>query len=202
MVTDLKERLIKVAQKAEAEGLCKYKSGNFSLKIKEKGWILITPSGMDRKDLTPEDICVIDLDGKIVECKENLKPSSEYLMHVEAYKAREDVQAIVHTHSKVATSFSVLNKEIPLIVYEAKYIFKKDGKVLVAPFAPPGTEELAKSILGIIKEQNVCLLANHGAVAVSENSIEEALLRAEYLEEVADIYYHALVIGNGNCKEL
>lgn len=197
MLENLKQQLISIAQTAEKDGLCRYKSGNFSIKCNENKVILITPSGIDRKYLTAKQICVLDLEGNIIECQKGLKPSSEYLMHIEAYKCRKAIQAIVHTHSKIATSFSVLNREIPLIVSEAKYIFEYDGYIRVAPYEEPGSVALSKSILNVINKYNVCLLANHGVLAVSEKSIEDALLKAQYIEEVANIYYHVLMINNG-----
>lgn len=198
MLEDLKIKLTKIAKKADSEGLCKHKSGNFSIREEKTGYILVTPSGIAREELTPNHICIVDMNSNLIEVKENVKPTSELLMHLEAYKCREDIKAIVHTHSKVATAFSVLNKEIPPIVYEIVNVVGGDGRIKVAPYARPGTVELAKSIIEPIKKADACLMANHGVLVVSIKDIDDALLKASYVEEIADVYYRTLLINNGN----
>ncbi|MCI1946225.1 class II aldolase/adducin family protein [Clostridium luticellarii] len=195
MLEDKKEELAVIARKADEEGLCKHKSGNFSIKDMSTGYILITPSGVDRKNLTGNDICVLDSEMNVIENKKNYKPSSEVLMHIYAYNSREDVTAVVHTHSRFATSFAVLKKEIPPIVYEAVYY---GGTVHVAPYGRPGTKELAQSIVEPLKKSDACLLESHGVITVGEN-IENTYLKAKYVEEIAEIYYRTLLL-NG-CKE-
>ncbi len=76
--------------------------------MKSPVYILITPSGVDREDLTPEDICVMDSHLNVIENEHDLKPSSEVLMHIYAYKSRNDIKAVVQTHSRFATAFAVL----------------------------------------------------------------------------------------------
>ncbi|GAA0075758.1 class II aldolase/adducin family protein [Clostridium sp. CTA-5] len=196
MLEDLKKKLTKIAKKAEEEGLCKHKSGNFSVRDKETGYILVTPSAIARENLTYNDICIVDINANLIEVNTNVKPTSELLMHLEVYKCRKDVTAIVHTHSKFATAFSVLNKEIPPIVYEVVNVVGNDGRIKVAPYARPGTVELAKSIVEPIKKADACLMANHGALAVS-NDIDDALLKASYVEEIAEVYYRTLLINGG-----
>ncbi|WP_347472754.1 class II aldolase/adducin family protein [Clostridium botulinum] len=192
----MKKKLTDIAKKAEKEGLCKHKSGNFSIRDVESGYIVVTPSGVSREKLTYEDICIVDINANLIEVKTKVKPTSELLMHLEAYKCREDISAIVHTHSKMATAFSVLNKEIPPIVYEAVNVVGNDGTIKVAPYARPGTVELANSIKELIKKSDVCLMANHGVLAVGGN-IDDALLKASYVEEISEIYYSALMINQG-----
>ena len=118
MLEILKKEVIKAAQDGQRLDLCKHKSGNFSIRDKETGYVVVTPSGVNREELTVDDICVLTVDGELIEVKNNRKPSSETMMHLEVYKTREDIMAIVHTHSKMATSFAVLNKPIPAIIYE------------------------------------------------------------------------------------
>lgn len=196
MLEDLKKKLTKIAKKAEEEGLCKHKSGNFSIRDTKTGYVLVSPSAVAREDLTYNDICIVDINANLIEANANVKPTSELLMHLEVYKCRNDIAAIVHTHSKFATAFSVLNKEIPPIVYEVVNVVGNDGIIKVAPYARPGTEELAKSIVEPIKKAEACLMANHGVLAVSDN-IDDALLKASYVEEIAEIYYRALLINGG-----
>ncbi|WP_123053385.1 class II aldolase/adducin family protein [Clostridium sp. JN-1] len=191
MLEDIKKKLVSIAKKADDEGLCKHKSGNFSIKDKKTGYIVITPSGVDRKELSYEDICVVDSKLNVIENNKNRRPSSELLMHVYAYNSRPDVTAVVHTHSRFATSFAVLKKEIPPIVYEAMYY---GGTVYVAPYGRPGTRELAESIVEPLKKSDACLLESHGVITVGED-IDSTYLKAKYVEEIAEIYYRVLLIN-------
>ncbi|NEU04412.1 class II aldolase/adducin family protein [Clostridium senegalense] len=202
MLEDLKKRLVKIAKYADSQGLCKHKSGNFSIRDEKSGYILVTPSAVSREELNKNHICVVDMDSNLIEVHEKVRPSSELLMHIEVYKCRPDVKAIVHTHSKFATAFSVVSKEIPPIVYEIVNVIGGDGRIKISPYKRPGTIELAKSIIGVIKNDNACLMANHGVLTVSSKDIEDAYLKAAYVEEVAEIYYNALQINRGEEPEL
>lgn len=130
MLDKLKEQVIKIAKEADKSGMCKHKSGNFSIRDKKTGYVVITPSGVAREILTSDHICVVDLDANVIEMKTEAKPSSELLMHLEVYKTRKDVNAVVHTHSRFATAFAVLSKEIPPIVYECNNCGKKEEYLL------------------------------------------------------------------------
>lgn len=193
MLEELKKKVVEIAIEADKSGLCKHKSGNFSIRDKKSGYVVITPSGVAREKLTYRDVCVIDLDANVIEMETNLKPSSEVMMHLEAYKARPDINAVVHTHSRFATSFAVLRKEIPAVVYES---MSYGGTVPVASYGRPGTRALAESVIEPLKKSNACLLENHGVVAVAEN-IDDALLNAHYVEEIAEVYFRALLINGG-----
>jgi len=194
MLEHLKRQLLEAAVAAEQTGLCQHKSGNFSIRDKETGYVVVTPSGIERKQLSHYEICVVDLDAKVIEALPGIKPTSELLMHLQIYRTRADVHAIAHTHSKFATSFAVLNKEIPAIIYECATMGLKEAVIPVAPYATPGTQSLANHIIEPIKKSDAILLEKHGAVAV-DITIKEALLKANYMEELAEIYYRTLVIN-------
>ncbi|MDN5342686.1 class II aldolase/adducin family protein [Oceanotoga sp. DSM 15011] len=197
MLENLKKEVIRVAVHAQETGLCKHKSGNFSIRDKETNYVVVTPSAVDRTELTVDDMCVLDLDGNVVEIvNKNRKPSSETMMHLEIYKTRDDVFSVAHTHSKMATSFAVLAKPIPAIIYEVAGFGLKDGIVPVAPYGRPGTRELALSVVEPVKRSDMFLLEKHGVVAVGIN-IDDALLKVEYAEELAEIYFNALLINGG-----
>lgn len=193
MLEELKKKVVEIAKEADRSGLCKHKSGNFSIRDKETGYVVITPSTIAREKLTYRDICVIDLDANVIEMETNLKPSSEVMMHLEAYKSRPDITVVVHTHSRFATSFAVVGKEIPPVVYEGASF---GGVVPVAPYGRPGTKELAVSVIEPLKRSNACLLANHGVVIVGTDP-DDTLLNANYVEESAEIYFRALLINGG-----
>ncbi|GAA0731801.1 class II aldolase/adducin family protein [Clostridium oceanicum] len=197
MLENLKKAVVKVAKAADKSGLCRHKSGNFSIRDEETGYIVVTPSAVAREELTYHDICVVDIDANVIEIETDVRPTSELLLHLEAYKTREDISAIVHTHSHFATAFSVLSKEIPPIVYEA---VSYGGTVHVAPYGRPGTTKLAKSVIEPLKLSDACLLEKHGVVSVAKD-IDTALLNAHYIEEVAEVYYRSLLLNNGEEPE-
>jgi L-ribulose-5-phosphate 4-epimerase len=196
MLEDLKKQTVKIAQEADRTGLCKHRSGNFSIRDKETGYVVVTPSGVDREELTYHDICVVDLEANVIEAETKLRPTSELLMHLQVYKTRPDVFAMVHTHSRFATSFAVIKKEIPAIVYECAGFGLKDGVIPVAAYGRPGTRALSDSVIEPIKRSDIILLERHGVVAVDKDS-KEALLKAHYAEELAEIYYRALALNGG-----
>lgn len=194
MLDDLKAQIVLTAQRAQREGLCKHRSGNVSAYDRESGYLLVTPSGIDREKLQPCDICVLDRDLHQIE---GGKPSSETLMHAACYRMRDDIGALVHTHSRFATAFAITGKPIPAIVYEM-FIFKLDNAAIpVAPFATPGTTELADNVAKAIRTSDLVLMERHGTIAAGKDP-ESALLGAFYIEEFAELYYRALVIGAGN----
>ena len=199
MIEDLKLRVMNTAKKAQRDGLCKHKSGNFSARDAETGYVVITPTSVDREDLVVPDMIVMDLDANVIENQTGLRPTSESLMHLEIYKTRPDVMAVAHTHSMYATVFAVLNKPVPAVVYEIANLKCSKARIPVAPYGRPGTPALAESVVEPCKEADVFLLQGHGAVAVDETNIEEAYLKAAYIEELSELYHHALT-ANG-CQE-
>lgn len=197
MLETLKKDVCAIAKRAQKDGLCKHKSGNFSARDLESGYVVITPTSVDRELLTPRDMIVMDLDANVIENLSGLKPTSESLMHLMVYRQRPDAVAIAHTHSAYATTFALLNKPIPAIVYEVANMGLTKARVPVAPYGRPGTLELANSVIECCKEADSFLLEKHGAVAVDSRDIYEAYLKAAYIEELAELYHHALTANNG-----
>lgn len=197
MLEDLKLRVMNIAKQAQRDGMCKHKSGNFSARDAETGYVVITPTSVDREDLVVPDMIVMDLDANVIENQTGLRPTSESLMHLMIYKTRPDVMAIAHTHSMYATVFAVLNKPVPAVVYEIANLNCSKARIPVAPYGRPGTPALAESIIEPCQEADVFLLQGHGAVAVDEGSIEEAYLKVCYIEELSELYHHALTANGG-----
>ena len=193
MLEALKKQVAAYALQAERMGLCKHRSGNFSIRDEETQLVCITPTGMDREDMSYHDIVVMRMDAEVVEAETGQRPTSESLMHLMVYQTRPDVRAIAHTHSKIATAFAVLNKPIPAIVYEIMMLGCKEGYVPVAPYGRPGTRAAAENVLAPLSISDVALMQAHGVVAVAEN-LKESLLKASYVEELADIYYRCLTV--------
>lgn len=193
MLEQQRREVLQYALEAEQSGLCMRRSGNFSIIDRESGLVCVTPSGMDRTEMTWENIVVINMEGETVEAVQGCRATSEAMVHLAAYKARPDIGAIAHTHSKTATAFAVMNKPIPAIIYEMFTLGCKEGYIPVAPYARPGTPALAESVLPSLQIADIILMQAHGVLAVAKN-MKEALLRAMYAEELAEIYYKALTV--------
>jgi len=191
MLQNLKIKLIKMAKDAEKYNLCKEKTGNFSIRDESSGYIIITPSKIKRENLKEEHICVVDLNGNEIEVMDGIRPSSELLLHLEIYKARKDIRAIMHIHSIYATTFAVANKAIPPITYDsANY----GGYIYVANYKKTKTIELVKDVIEQLNKSDACLLEKDGAIVVSKD-IDDVLLKARYVEEVAEVYYRTLTLN-------
>ena len=198
MLENLKEQVVFYARKAQNAGLCKHKAGNVSVRDPETGYICITPSGVDRDLLTPDMVCVVDKDLHVIE---GGKPSSETLMHIACYREREDIGAIVHTHSAIASAFACLNRPIPSFIFELFVFHLDNGVIPVAPYALPGTTELAENVAATVKRSDLVLMERHGTIAVGKD-LAEAYENADYIEELAKIYYTILTLNNGRDPKL
>jgi L-fuculose-phosphate aldolase len=181
--------IVRFGLKLVESGLTTGTGGNLSIINRDSGQVAVTPSGIDYAILRPEDVVLIDLDGNIQDG--DYKPSSELGFHLSVYHQRQDVQAMVHTHSPYATTMACLGWEIPAVHYLVGFAGKK---VPLAPYATFGTPELARNVAENIGEYNVLLLANHGLLAVGRN-MDAAFAAAEEIEFVARIYYQTQSIG-------
>lgn len=195
MLESLKRDVVKVAKQAQKDGLCKHKSGNFSARDEATGYVVITPTGVDREVLAPRDMIVMDLNANVLENESGLKPTSEALMHLEIYKTRKDIHAVVHTHSMYATTFAVLDRPVPAVVYEIAQLNLSKGEIPVAVYGRPGTKDLSDNVAGPMEAGDCCLMQGHGAVAADENDIFGAYLKASYMEELSELYFNALLLG-------
>ena len=188
---DLREEVARIARQMISSGLVTGTSGNVSARTPE-GNVLITPSGLDYGRLEPDDVILVDLEKNVLEG--TLEPSSETPMHTGIYRARPQVDAVVHTHSRFATTLACLSLEIPPVHYMLTTL-SQDGRIPLAPYATYGTEELAGYASESLGEaRNACLLQNHGTITVGE-SAEEAFSRTVVLEEMAEVYYRARLAG-------
>jgi L-fuculose-phosphate aldolase len=165
--------------------------GNLSLKAANQDAVVITPSGKPYLKMAVEDVCVVDLDGNLIDG--NLQPSIEVGMHLGVHKHRPDVKAVVHTHQTYASVLSILNRSIPPLFDE---IIVEIGQVVeIIPYAFSGSAELVQNVVEKLGNRCHCyLIQNHGALSLGAD-MERAVKNAELLENVARIYYHALATG-------
>ncbi|WP_320171012.1 L-fuculose-phosphate aldolase [Maridesulfovibrio sp.] len=184
-----RELVVEYGRKLLRAGLTTGTGGNLSIVNREKGFMAISASGLNYLDATPKDVVLMDLDGNIVEGER--KPSSEHGFHSILYKQREDINAVVHTHSVYATTVACLNMELPAVHYLVGF---SGRKVPLAPYATFGSPELAGYVAETIGNYNAVLLANHGLITVGK-AIGNAFDAAEELELVARIYIQALSAG-------
>ncbi|MDQ3610805.1 MAG: class II aldolase/adducin family protein [Actinomycetota bacterium] len=182
-----REQIVEFSQRMTPDDLTVGTSGNVS--IRSGDLVVVTPSGVEYEDLTPELICVIDPAGGMVEGE--LGPTSEVPMHTSVYR-ETDWQAVVHTHPSYATALSVLVDELPAVHYMIALL---GGPVRVAPYATYGTPELAKNALRGLQDRSAVLLANHGASTVGE-TLDKAYTRSVYLEWICKLYYQARLLGD------
>ncbi|MGC8545075.1 class II aldolase/adducin family protein [Athalassotoga sp.] len=163
--------------------------GNVSMRL-ENGNILITPSGIPYDEIREEDIVLCDRTGKVIEGK--LLPSSELKMHLALYAKREDVNAIVHTHSLYASVASSIFEEVPILVEDVAMVI--GGTIKVTEYKLPGTEELAEEVVTAIGDNNAVIISNHGQAAVGQ-TMEDAMLSAQMCEKAAQMYIVAVQTG-------
>ena len=164
--------------------------GNISCRVPGEDYIAITPTGMSYDTLVPEDIVVLDLRGNTI--SGTRKPSIEVPLHLAIYNARNDVQAIVHTHSAYATAMAVARREIPGAVEDLVQIV--GGNVRVNEYALPGTEQLGINTVKAMEGRNAVLLANHGMLGAGRD-LEEAFRVCQVVEKSAQIALLAQLMG-------
>jgi L-fuculose-phosphate aldolase len=181
------------ARKIRSLGLVTERSGNVSVRVPAgdgRRLLAITPSGRAYSRLSADEVPVVDFDVEPV--GDGLPPSSESLLHVELYRARPDVGAVVHTHSVYASVAAVAGLAIPPIIDEM--VVYVGGAVRVSEYAFPGTQQLADNVRGALGDRNAALICNHGAVAVGRD-LTEALDVCELVERVAQIFVFASLLG-------
>ena len=188
---NVKEMIVEAGRKMYNTGLVAGTSGNISMRNPDKeDSFFITPSSMAYDQIQEHDI--VEINSKGEPYIKGLRPSSEWQMHVCVYERFKKYNAIVHTHSTFATSFAVTHEDIPLILIEMRPYL--GGDLHVAPYRPAGSKELGEVILPYLEDRNSCLLANHGTISCGE-TLEDAFMAAEYVEDAAKIYYYSKTSG-------
>lgn len=187
-ISTVKEDIVNYARLLYDQGYVVGSEGNISVRI-SKNRILITPTGVIKKLLEPENISEIDRNG--VHRRGNLSPSSEYASHLEIYKKRPDIKAIIHAHPVYATLLSVLNIDpFSKIFLSEAVMFLRDVKF--APFACPSTDEGAKVIRALGVQSNIIIMNHHGTFTYGKD-LSTAFSLLEILEKYCKMYYLALL---------
>lgn len=188
-----REQIVEYCLKMSSKNLSTGTSGNISIKNPENRLIALSPSGMDYYSMKPEDIVILNQDGTIAEGRR--KPSSEWRLHLDFYRAKPDIYAIVHTHSIYCTTMACLG--VPLKAVH--YVIASSGacEIPVAPYQTFGTQELSNSAVQAGKNSRGVLLQNHGMLACGAN-ITEAFSLAENMEFCAELQWRCMSVGQAN----
>lgn len=183
--------VISVSNEIYDKGLVSGKAGNISVRLKQNNAdiVAITPTLKSLSGLNEEDIVLVDMQGNVLT---KGKPSSEVNMHLEIYKKRPDVNAIVHTHSPYATGFSFSSKRIKRLEGFGKII---TPYLPYIEYAKPGSAELAKNASEGIGKEDVLILKKHGVVCVSD-CLKEAKLLAVFVEETAKTQFITYMLNS------
>ncbi len=187
MYEEEKDLLLQVCTDMLRANLVIGSSGNVSMRVDDH--VVITPSSVPYATMKTEDFVVLDLDAKTVEGFRN--PSIEKYAHLELYKSRTDAKAVVHSHGEYSTALALLNRPLPPVIDEV--VPKLGGEIRLAPYAMPGTKELAKNIVEAMEKRSAALMANHGAICIGK-SPREAFEYSLLLERTCKIYLLALQI--------
>ena len=189
--TDTAQRvaLVVACRELTRLGLTYGTSGNISVRG-GPGEFFISPTGADYEELEPGDIALMDFAGRWYGRR---RPSSEWRFHRDILAAREDVGAIVHTHSRYATALACTGRGIPAFHYMVAVTGATE--IRCAPYRTFGSQELSDVALGALGRSKACLLGNHGVIALGAD-IREALKLAGEVENLAVQYTAALALGD------
>lgn len=186
-----REYLLKIAQKLIATGLNKGTSGNCSVRFKDG--FLVTPSGMAIEEMSATSMVQMQFDGSVEadSIQPNIKPSSEWRFHRDILASRNDINAVIHTHSMFATTLACLHKDIPPFHY---MIAVTGGDTIrCAPYALFGSQALSDNALSALQDRKACLLENHGMIALGRD-LDDALAVTVEVENLCEQYWRILQI--------
>ncbi len=181
--------IVEVGRRMWLRGLVAANDGNISIRLPGDR-VVSTATGVSKGFLSEADLVVTDLEGRLIEGR--ARPTSELGMHLEIYRARPEIHAVVHAHPPAATAFAASGLDLSDCFLSETAIFL--GGVPTAPYATPGTDEVALSIRGLVPHTDVLLLAHHGAVTMGPD-LESAYFKMETLEHTAKVALYARQLG-------
>jgi L-ribulose-5-phosphate 4-epimerase len=186
----LRQEICRLNMELPRNRLVTWTSGNVSGRDAASSLVVIKPSGVPYEQLTPENMVVVDLQGKVVEG--HLKPSSDTFAHVYVYRHRTDVNGVVHTHSTFATAWAAAGKPIPPILTAICDEF--GGPIPLGGYAKIGGDEIGQEILRSIGSSPAILMKNHGVFTIGKTP-GLAVKAAIMVEDVARTAFFAFQLG-------
>ncbi len=188
----VRELMCEIGRRIYAKGFAAANDGNISSKLSEDR-ILCTPTRVSKGFMKPDDLCIVDMDGKQVSGKR--KRSSEILLHLAIMKARQDVKSCVHCHPPHATAFAVAHEPIPKCTMPEFEVFL--GEVAITPYETPGGQKFAETVIPYVKDTDTIILANHGTITYGSD-LEDAYFKTEIIDAYCRILILAKQIGRVN----
>jgi len=193
---ELRREMVRVGRLMWERGFVAATDGNLSARMGANR-LLVTASGVSKGFLSDEDLVIIRMDGEPVSSYRgrDSRPSTEIAMHLEVYRQRPDVNAVVHAHPPLATAFSIAGVSLARCVIPEVIVAL--GGIPTAEYATPGTPEVPVSIQQAIGDYDAIILAHHGSLTVGD-TLWEAYLRLEKVEHAAEITLAAQQLGQVN----
>jgi L-fuculose-phosphate aldolase len=194
--TSTRMALVAVCKKLAEKDFIAATDGNVSCRV-GKDKLLVTPSGKPKGGLKPIDLLLLNLHGEVLAGRE--KPSSEVRMHLEVYRRRADVTAVVHAHPPMLTAFTLAG--VPFVAQALPEVWLTFGEVPTAPYATPCTAEVPEAVAPFLEKHQAVLLERHGSLTLGR-SLDEAYLRLEKLEHAARILFFARMLSKAPLSPL
>ena len=186
----LRQHMLETALLLSSSGLNHGTSGNVGARCGTG--FLVTPTGLPAEEMTPADMVLMDFDGNWQGAH---RPSSEWRFHCDILAARQEVHAIIHTHSTFATTLACLGKDIPAFHY---MIAAAGGNsIRCSPYATFGTQQLSDYALQALEGRKACLLGNHGLI-VAGQTLKKTLALTVEVESLCEQYWRTLQVGGAN----
>ena len=190
MLRELREQVYELHLELPRNDLVAWTSGNVSARDPSTGLVVIKPSGVRYEHLSPEDMVVVDLDGRVHEG--HWTPSTDTASHLYIYRRRDDVGGIVHTHSPYATAFAAVGRPIPAVLTAISDEF--GGSIPCAGYARIGGDEIGEQVVRHIGDGPAVLLQNHGVFTVGATAVD-AVKAAVMAEAAARTVFYAMQLG-------
>jgi L-fuculose-phosphate aldolase len=192
----LREEIVRIGQLLHARGYVTATDGNISARLDNERFV-VTPSGLSKGAMRPDQMVVIDWDARPVGAARygagrELKPSSEILLHLEAYRQRPEIRAVVHAHPIHAITLSIAGVSLARCLIPE--VIVNLGMIPTTDYAMPASAEGATVIRELIRRYDALILQRHGSVTVGKD-VWEAYLNLEKLENVAEITFKLLQLG-------
>lgn len=188
----LREQMCEIGRRVYAKGFAAANDGNISYRLGDDR-VLCTPTRVSKGFMKPDDLCIVDMEGKQV--SGTRKRSSEILLHLSVMKARADVRSCVHCHPPHATAFAVAHEPIPKCILPEFEVFL--GEVAIAKYETPGTQAFAETVLPYVKDTDTILLANHGTITYGSD-LEDAYFKTEIIDAYCRILLLSKQLGRIN----
>lgn len=189
---DLRRAVVECGRVCYERKLMTSNDGNISVRLNGDR-VLITPSGISKGRMHVDDLLMIDLAGRVISTENRRRPSSETPMHLEAYRQRADVRAVIHAHPVFATALTVAGIDFPADVLPEVVLTL--GEVPTTAYATPSSDEDAQAVRELIRAHSAILLRQHGSLTVGPD-LEQALIHLERLEHVAEVFWRAHALGH------